>query len=1176
MTDIIVSHRNIPSILEAINTTITTYLSDKSDSEQIQWRHTWTKWTSHPTIPFQQITTRNKLAQIILGNDNDKSQTKTILAKMLEAIPVLSDVYEIVQPSRNQAAIFRSKLVSKIQPSSAQTILVPPKETTDNPSDNWSTVVRNKHSSPQRSTKKQAIPVTSVTSSNPFAIFAKEHGEESSTDDTDTKEQPAPTIADDKEQEVTERVKVTEDTDEKFDEQRETEIIEITNSPSNSQKSTESDDNTQNLSTVTETKITELTELINVLHSNDIDIKEVVNWIKNGAAVNYKEAIAVNLTNLVEEGSKVEEKFSMRLQTITNNFIEMLQTEYNVHKTNMDRTTDQLNREIVSTRHSCTSLLNECKGNTNALSKKIETEEASAIIHISNRTNSALKRMDDNIAIVNTKIDELNSAQKFAATHHQELNRLQQHMNATVKTHYEEFSDKINQYADDEKQEFLDFLAHQDDTVAMANSERNLLEEKHRLLDMEKELLETNKSQTDHNNIATVQTKMEITILKDELAHMRRQFDVIEGLKLENENLKQEMLKLHNNMEHVIRTRITESEDTMKDEHRDEIMILHKKITELEEKFNDQSSKQYCQPTNSYSNPKTPHPTFSNSQAQRSNLNSTNATTSQFFEPPLFKIGQEVYYKLSSTQLDGYIAEREYDQHLEMWVYSISTKHGGTMNSCYEVNILSKEAYQSTYATPAPNAKSSTTKYSNLHPPKFEDENGTPRGYDDDTSQSVNEIKLAENQFIYPIGTTNKRSIYYSQISRYADKWKFELKGKHDLFTFYEQLVGLLWEYNILLKPYHEITLDTGIEIITEKNCLNFENGRKAMTTALFNFFDNNKDTVFKDYTEPLSLLPAFRSDNDGLGFLKYILRPIHPNLKDVTDTTENGKPIFKQCPNIHSFINRYKHWLADERILGRPHYTDLEKLKYILHQLDDRFSTAKNKIQTQLNEIYADRLRPGTFPPHLKLDSKSNHLGLTIIELLSPDERSNLENDVPIFQVNKMQTRTNTRPLRDNRRDNRYNSYNNKRREPSTEWAKEIKWRRIPGAVCPACHKTDHNVYETGCANLATFCACQAFVRQHSKEEIKPVLEAYNSFLKELAAKKKNVKQSYRKIIRKLVSKATDDEAIDEIKDDFYQNYIEQFEDEQDKPNPFLDINRDDSADDMDDSEDDVQELEY
>ncbi len=971
----------------------------------------------------------------------------------------------------------------------------------------------------------------------------------------------------------TEPAKAKEPNDEKAKESDSKEIIEITNSPVISQKSTDSDDN--NLSSITETKVTELTELINVLHQNDLDINEVVNWIKHGDAPNYKEAIAVNLTNLVEEGSKVEEKFRTRLQTITSNLIQMLQAEYNGHKSAMEQNVDRFNKDFATTKQSCRSLLNECNSKVATLSKNIENEKADAIIHISNRSNSALKRLDDTIVIVNDKIATFNSAQKFAQTHHQEMNRLQQHMNATIKSSYQEFSDKINQYADDEKQEFLDFLSIQDDTVAQANSERTLLEEKRRLLDMEKELMEKNQTHIDNKNISAVQHNIELTILKDEVAKMRTQLHSIDELKLENERLTRDLSNMKHNINHEVRIRVTESENKMKDEHRDEIMILHKKITELEEQLKEQLSQQFCQPAHTSSTTAQPSPTFSSNNKTSGNRNNTTAKTPQPFEPPLFKIGQEVHYKMGTTKLDGYITEREYDNNIEMWVYTISTTHGGTMNSCYEINILNKRAHKSTYATPNSHSKPRKSSYHNLHQPKFEDDNSSPRGFDDDTSQSVTELILAENQFLYPLGTNNKRSIYYSQISRYADKWKFELKDKHDLFTFYEQLVGLLWEYNILLTPYHDITLDTGIEIITATNCVNYENARKTMTTALFNFFDNNKDTIFEHYAEPLALLPAFRSDNDGLGFLKYILRPIHPSLKDVSDTTEHEKPLFKQCPNIHSFINRYKHWLADEKILGRSNYTDLEKIKYILNQLDDRFRTAKSKIQTQLNDIYADRFNPGTFPPHLQLDSKTSHLGLTIIEMLPIAERTNLDNIVTSthHQINKIQTRSNQRAPRDNRREHRYNT---RRKESSNEWAKEIKWKRIPGAICPACHKNDHNVYETGCPSLATFCACQAFVRQHSKEEIKPVLEAYNSYLRDLASKKKTVKQSYRKIIRKLVTKATSDDAIDDIKEEFYQNYLDQFEDEQDQPNPFLDIGSDDNDDDIDDTDDEVQELEY
>ena len=57
----------------------------------------------------------------------------------------------------------------------------------------------------------------------------------------------------------------------------------------------------------------------------------------------------------------------------------------------------------------------------------------------------------------------------------------------------------------------------------------------------------------------------------------------------------------------------------------------------------------------------------------------------------------------------------------------------------------------------------------------------------------------------------------------------FELNNKYDLFTFYEKLANLLTEFNILLKPYHDITDDESLFRTTSCNGCN---GAFAITSG--------------------------------------------------------------------------------------------------------------------------------------------------------------------------------------------------------------------------------------------------------------------------------------------------------------------------------------------------------
>ena len=77
-TNLKISHGNINNIVNAIHTSITTYLSDKDDNDNIQWRRTWDKWKTAEKPHFTSIRRRKELAQFVYGHDDGSPQTKTI------------------------------------------------------------------------------------------------------------------------------------------------------------------------------------------------------------------------------------------------------------------------------------------------------------------------------------------------------------------------------------------------------------------------------------------------------------------------------------------------------------------------------------------------------------------------------------------------------------------------------------------------------------------------------------------------------------------------------------------------------------------------------------------------------------------------------------------------------------------------------------------------------------------------------------------------------------------------------------------------------------------------------------------------------------------------------------------------------------------------------------------
>ena len=171
---------------------------------------------------------------------------------------------------------------------------------------------------------------------------------------------------------------------------------------------------------------------------------------------------------------------------------------------------------------------------------------------------------------------------------------------------------------------------------------------------------------------------------------------------------------------------------------------------------------------------------------------------------------------------------------------------------------------------------------------------------------------LAEYEFEYPIGTRPKL-IHSLSFLKAAKEWSFQLRDKDDIKQFYNSFQNRLFDFNILLRPYEQITQEGGLELITKTNCLNSESARNLMTRTLFSYFEDNKDKIFQSYSEPVHVFDAFKLEMDGMGFLKELLTEVHPNLKAPTTDCSPSKPSFENYKNIHTFINAFVIWINDE-----------------------------------------------------------------------------------------------------------------------------------------------------------------------------------------------------------------------------------------------------------------------
>lgn len=181
-TKLKVTHNNINKLVNAIHTSITTYLSDKTDNDNIQWRRTWDKWKSTEKPRFLAIRRRREFAEAILGNDDGSPQTKKILQEIFHQIPVLDEIYEFVTDSISGHTFMQSWNVQNIEFARKQTVIEAERTdgtskqivSTPNTSDNekWSEIAsKSKHSSPARESVSKAIATDTISTGNRFEIL---------------------------------------------------------------------------------------------------------------------------------------------------------------------------------------------------------------------------------------------------------------------------------------------------------------------------------------------------------------------------------------------------------------------------------------------------------------------------------------------------------------------------------------------------------------------------------------------------------------------------------------------------------------------------------------------------------------------------------------------------------------------------------------------------------------------------------------------------------------------------------------------------------------------------------------------------------------------------------------------------------------------------------------------
>ena len=230
---------------------------------------------------------------------------------------------------------------------------------------------------------------------------------------------------------------------------------------------------------------------------------------------------------------------------------------------------------------------------------------------------------------------------------------------------------------------------------------------------------------------------------------------------------------------------------------------------------------------------------------------------------------------------------------------------------------------------------------------------------------------------------------------------------------------------------------------------------------------------------------------------------------------------------------------------------SDKEKIDHVRNSLDARFDTAKEKIKRQLEQVYADPENPSPFPNNLKLRPE---LAITITKLIPKDQRSGLSNE--IIRINKLhklmdetlysENGTIHATTRDQPRKQRYFKKN--------QWVDKIEWKIVKGERCPACNGLNHNIYSTGCPEMARFCACKKFYDTADKDKLEEVLQAYKKYQRERATLQTARQSKDKAMLKILAADGYDQEDMARLKVTYFNAYKQDFEEEQFRTqNPYI-----------------------
>ena len=507
-----------------------------------------------------------------------------------------------------------------------------------------------------------------------------------------------------------------------------------------------------------------------------------------------------------------------------------------------------------------------------------------------------------------------------------------------------------------------------------------------------------------------------------------------------------------------------------------------------------------------------------------------------------YKYDTVVRYKNHVYDVIGYITNNDTNKPnmiASTWFYNITTVHGTDLTNCNgdHVTIFGDSTNE--------NNPLNESSYEGEH-----DDNNRPNSR---PSWSPSNRRLTANQFQYPIGN-EPTSVNHYGLSKQGEKWNdLKIRSDDEAQHFYYILQGRLATFHVYLLEYDQITTSTGLFAINRFNCTNYEVARKEMSNALYIFLDTNKEQIFGQHEEAIHFIESYRLKCDGEGFLRNLIEDEHPVLrknKVDDEETQPSPPQFHDFKTIYEFVNGYIRWLQKEKLRGRTS-SDKEKIDHIRNSLDSRFDTAKEKIKRQLEQVYADPNNPAPFPENLKLRPE---LAVTITKLMPKEQRNGLTNEIiRINRLHKLMDETlnfGKATIHATSEKSQKKGYYRKKHK----WADKIEWKIIKGEKCPACHGLNHNVYSTGCPEMARFCACQKFYETADKDKLEEVLKSYKKYQLERAKLQAERQSKDKAMLKILADDGYDEEDIARLKVTYFNAYKQDFDEEQYRThNPYV-----------------------